>query len=169
MSTNSYPPLRLAVLNALTSMKESVEADAEYLKGSPYDQETIDILTKLFAPKVIERTIDRIVNVPAKAGRGRPSKDVALGEDDEIKIQQEISKLLESIEKMETTETMEVSQKIALTKNKRDLLESVLKMRERETTVRKMEEFKETVIGLLEDLVNEKDREIFMARLEPYR
>ncbi len=169
MTTNSYPPLRMAVLNGLMSLKENIESDPEYLKAGPYDAETIAALETLLAPKIIEKVIDKIVHVAAKAGRGRPTKDVELGEDDQIQIQQEIKKLLDSLDKMEVTENMEVSQKIAITKNKRELLESILKMRERETTVRKTEEFKEVVIGILQDFISEKDRETFMHRLEPYR
>jgi len=169
MSTNSYPPLRLAVLNGLLTLKEQVEADPDYLKGSDYDGETISILERLFSPKIIEKPVERIIHVAAKAGRGRPSKDVQLDEEDEIKIRDEIRKLLTALDTMEVDEKLEVQQKLAITKNKRDLLESVLKMRERETTVRKTEEFKETIIGILQDLIDEKDRETFMKRLEALR
>lgn len=169
MSTNSYPPLRLAVINGLISLKEAVESDPDYLKASPYDQETIDILDRLFKTKIVEVPVEKIVTVQAKAGRGRPTKDVQLGEEDEIHLAKEIKKMLEAIEKMEVNDTMEVPQKIAITKNKRELLDSVLKMRERETTVRKTEEFKEGIINILQDLVAEKDREIFMKRLDALR
>lgn len=169
MSTNSYPPLRMAVINGMISLKEQVEANPDYLKASPYDQETIDVLDRLFKPKIVE--VEKIVEVKvdAKPTRGRPTKDIQLGEEDEIHLTREIKKMLEAIEKMEVSDNMEVPQKIAITKNKRELLDSVLKMRERETTVRKTEEFKETVINILQDLVPEKDREIFMKRLDALR
>lgn len=169
MSTNTYPPLRLAVINGLLTLKQQIDADPDYLKDSPYDSETSEILKKLFETKVVEKVVEKYIQAPAKVGRGRPSKDIQLGEEDEIKIEQEISKLLASLDKLDVQENMEVSQKIAITKNKRDLLESILKMRERETTVRKTEEFKETIINILQDLVSEKDREIFMKRLNGLR
>jgi len=169
MSTDSYPPLRLAVLNGLLSLKESVESDPEYLSSSPYDAETKDLLNRLLAPKIVEKVVERVINGSGKAGRGRPSKDVQLDEEDEIKIRDEIRKLLTALDDMEVDEKLEVQQKLAITKNKRDLLESVLKMRERESTVRKTEEFKETIIGILQDLIDEKDRETFMKRLEALR
>jgi hypothetical protein len=42
-------------------------------------------------------------------------------------------------------------------------------MRERNVTAQKMEEFIETVISIVDDLVPEADREVFLKRLEPYR
>ena len=165
--TTSYPPLRLAVLTGLATIKENLESldDA----ACPYDPETIELLKKLLAPEVKTVTVEKEVHVEAKAGRGRPSKDVRLSEEDQQKLTDGIKELINALDDMGTGEGLETNERIQISKTKAALLNQLLQMRERNVSAQKMEEFINVVIGLLDDLVTEENRDIFLRRLEPYR
>ena len=164
---SSYPPLRLAVLTGLLEIKENLPMLDE--EGSPYDEETTNILKKLLAPTVVEKIIEKEVAVEAKTGRGRPSKDVKLTEEDQRRVTQNINELMLALDDMGTGEGLVTSERIQITKTKAGLVDQLLKMRERNTSAQKVEEFMEVVIKLLEDFISEGDREIFLRRMEPYR
>lgn len=163
----SYPPLRLAVLTGLLSIKENLGMldDAD----SPYDAETTEVLKKLLAPSVVEKIVEKEVPVEPKAGRGRPSKDVRLSEEDQQTLTKEIHDLVKALNTMGTGEGLETRERIQITKTKASLLDQLLKMRERNTTASRVEEFMEVTIKILEDFATEENREQFLKRLEPYR
>lgn len=164
---NSFPPLRLAVLQGLVHLQDNVEAldDA----ACPYDNETKDVLRKLLAPRVVEKIVEKEVG-GGSAGRGRPSKDVKLDEESQKEVLSSIQKTLKDLEEMDVGDKgLETSARIQIAKTKTNLLDQLLKMMERHTAVVRLESFKETVIGVLEDLVTEADREIFLKRIEPFR
>jgi predicted ArsR family transcriptional regulator len=163
----TFPPLRLAVLTGLVALKDDLESlDTP---ECPYDPETIELLKKLLAPEVKTVTIEKEVFVEAKAGRGRPSKDVRLSEKDQEKLNEEIRTMIDALNDMGTGEGLETNERIQITKTKAKLVNDLLQMRERNVTAQKMEEFINVVIGIVEDLVPDADRETFLKRLEPYR
>jgi predicted ArsR family transcriptional regulator len=167
MSTNSYPPLRLAVLTGLLDLKQNLGVlDAD---ENPYDKETTAVLKRLLEPEVREKIVEKEVHVEAKAGRGRPSKDIRLSESDQKLITDEINNLIAELKDMGNGETLQTGERIQITKTKANLVDQLLKMRERNSTAQKVEEFMEVVIKILEDYVQEADREQFLRRLEPYR
>lgn len=158
----------MAVLTGLVSLKENLAVldDSE----CPYDNETIELLKKLLAPQTIEKIVEKEVQVEAKAGRGRPTKDVKLDEESQKEVLTSIQKTLKDLEKMDTGDAaLETSARIQIAKTKTNLLDQLLKMIERHTHAMQMEKFKEVVIGILDDLVGEEEREIFLSRIEPYR
>lgn len=165
----SYPPLRLAVLSGLKSIKNNLEADPNYLEAAdcPYDPETKDILKSLLATKVVEKIIEK--EVESKRGRGRPTKDVALSAEDQELVVAEIKKLIAGLDAMGTGEGLETNQRIQITKVKRDLVAELLKMQERMFNVKRMSEFMETTIRILDSVVTEEGRETMMKMLEQYR
>lgn len=163
---SNFPPLRMAVLTGLIGLKSQLDTLAD--PACPYDEETKTALMELLAPKVIEKIVEK--EVPqAGAGRGRPTKDIRLSDEDQQLVLDEIRATIESLNTLEATDGMDVREKLALLKTKGDQLERMLKLAERHTTVQKMGEFQEQVIRILDDLVSEADRENFMKRLEPYR
>ncbi len=162
-----FPPLRLAVLTGLAQLKEDLPSlDSP---DCPYDPETIALLKKLLAPEVKEVTVEKEVFVDAKRGRGRPSKDIRLSEEDQEKLTTEIRELITALNEMGSGEGLPTNERIQITKTKSNLVDQLLKMRERNVTAQKVEEFIEVVIGIVDELVPEADREIFLRRLEPYR
>lgn len=167
----SYPPLRMQVLSALLELKDGVIADPEFLDSPdiPYDGEILTTLKKILAPTVRTVTIDNTPKAPA-AGRGRPTKDVVLGEEDQAKIRDHLEKLIKELDDMgEGDVSMPTNEKLQVIRLKTNLSEQLLKQQERAFNVKRMSQFKEVVVGILDDLVSEKDREVFLKRLEPYR
>lgn len=163
----TFPPLRMAVLTALSAIKDDLPAlDSP---DCPYDGETIGLLKKLLAPEVKIETVEKEIFVEGKAGRGRPSKDIRLSEEDQETLTKEIRKLIDDLNAMGSGEGLATNERVQITKTKTNLVDQLLKMRERNVTAQKMEEFINTVIGIVEDLVPEEGRETFLKRLEPYR
>jgi predicted ArsR family transcriptional regulator len=164
---SSFPPLRLAVLTGLLAIKDNLAMLDQ--PDSPYDEETTSVLKKLLSPTVVEKIVEKEVPVETKAGRGRPSKDIRLSEEDQQTLTKELRELVDALNTMGTGEGLETKERIAITKTKASVLDQILKMRERNTSAQKVEEFMETVIKMLEDFVSEADREQFLKRMEPYR
>ena len=163
---SNFPPLRLAVLSGLIGLKDQLDTLDE--PTCPYDDETKQALRDLLAPKIVEKVVEK--EVPqAGAGRGRPTKDIKLDAEDQKKVLDEIKSTIEVLNAMGSGEGLPTNERIQIAKTKSGLLDQQLKMMERHTTVQKMEAFKETVIGILNDLVSESDREIFLKRVEPFR
>lgn len=159
---SNFPPLRLAVLTALVDIKDNLDK----LDESPYDDDIKETLRKLLAPTVVESVVTK--EVPVTGVRGRPSKDIQLSSEDQAKLLKDIKDTLTSLDGMLQV-NMPTNEKIQVAKTKTQLLDQLLKMVERHTTAQKVEAFKEEVIKVLEDLVEEKDREIFLRRMEPFR
>lgn len=165
---NKFPPLRMAVLTGLVELKGTIDTLND--PDCPYDDETKATLRQLLAPEIKEVIVEKEVQAPAeKRGRGRPSKDIELSQEDKELVNKEIKSLIEALNAMGTGEGLAMNERIQLTKTKAGLVDQMLKMRERNVTAQRMEEFKEQVIKILDELVSEKDRDIFLKRLEPFR
>jgi hypothetical protein len=166
---SNYPPLRLAALNQLVDLKNSMRTDPEYLthEDCPYDNETKDLLRDLLAATTVEVAVEKIIQGEGR-GRGRPSKEIRLGEDDQKIILEGIKTTLKELDDMAKS-AVETSEKIQVAKTRTSLLDQLLKMQERHTAIGEVGKFIDSVIGLLDDLVDEKGRETMMARLEPFR
>ena len=164
----NFPPLRAAVLTALVGLKDHLDSldDA----SCPYDPETKAMLRDILAPKIVEKVVEKEVQVEAKRGQGRPSKDIHLSEEDQELVLAEIKTTMTDLRNMGTgDQQLDTATRIQIAKTKTGLLDTLLKMMERHTTVQKMESFKEQVIAILDDLVDEKGRETFLKRVEPLR
>jgi hypothetical protein len=73
------------------------------------------------------------------------------------------------LDEMSKKEGLETSERIQIAKTRTSLLDQLLKMQERHYSVTKQQEFIETTIGILTDLVGEREREVMLSRLEQYR
>jgi hypothetical protein len=165
---SNYPPMRLSALNQLLEMKTQLLAHPDYLAESPYDNETQDILRELLARETVEVIVEREVGGGEKAGRGRPSKDIKLSNEDQQLVLDGIKTTLAELDKMADT-AVETSEKIQVAKTRTSLLDQLLKMQERHTAMTKMGQFVEIVVSILNDFMDEKDREAIMSRLDAYR
>jgi hypothetical protein len=168
---SNFPPLRIGLLQGMVTLKESFDADPSHLDAAPYDDQTKGLLRTMFAPKVVEKEVIKIVEKEApKAGRGRPSKDVKLNADDQEKVQKGIQTLMKELEALGVGEsTLDTNARIQIIKTKAGLHRELLQMQERVFNIKTVSQFQEVVIAILEDLIDEKDREIFLARIAPYR
>jgi hypothetical protein len=167
---SNYPPLRIVVLQGLLALREQVQAYPDFLSNPdcPYDEATKAVLAQLFEVRTVENIVERVVQ-SSTGERGRPSKEIKLDNEDQRKVLDEIKKTLEQLNSMAMDATLQTGERIQVAKTKTGLLDQLLKMMERHTAVVKVEKFKEEVIGILNDLVDEKDRELFLARIEPLR
>lgn len=165
---SNYPPLRLAALNALADLKSQMTVDEGFLdhEDCPYDNETKDLLRDLLGKTEVEVIVEKHIEGPA--GRGRPSKDIKLGTEDQQRVLTGIKTTLDELDSM-AKGAVETSEKIQVAKTRTALLDQLLKMQERHTSIQRMSAFIDSVVGILDDLVSEKDREQMLKRLEPYR
>lgn len=161
----NFPPLRAAVLTALVDIKANLAAlDRE---DCPYDNETKGLLKDLLTVKVVEKIVEKERPEGAQA-RGRPSKDIRLDEEDQKKVLDEIKTQIDALNSLDS-DGLQTNERIQIAKTKASLLDQLLKMMERHTTVQKVESFKEVVIGILNDYVDESGRDMFLKRLEQFR
>lgn len=166
MAQIEFPPLRLAVLNGLAELKQHYAENPELFRVEtcPYDSETVDLLVGLFEVKTVERVIEKVVT---KRDRGRPKKG-GVSDEDIAELEKEVKEQLANLKTMEAAEGLETNEKIQITKTKATLIEKLLEMRERTVNVKRMSEFQTIVIGILDDLVGESEREIFLDRISDY-
>lgn len=167
---SNFPPLRIGLLQAMVTLKSDIDADPNILDKSPYDDETKRILRGMFEPKVIEKEVIKEVVREPKAGRGRPTKDIALTSEDQQKVHDNIKGLMNELDNLGTGDaSLETNERIQIIKTKAGLNKELLQMQERVFNIKNLSVFQETVIAILEDLISEKDREVFLNRIAPYR
>jgi len=166
-----FPPLRTGVLHGLLTLKERYDAEPTILDSSPYENEAREMLRLILKAKVVEKIKEVEVVREVKAGRGRPTKDVLLTEEDQETVRTNIAELIDQLNRLGTgeNEQLETNERIQIIKTKASLNEQLLKMQERVFNVKRMSDFQSTVISLLDDLVSEQDRNVFLKRLSAYR
>jgi hypothetical protein len=168
---STYPTLRLGVLQALIELKGYTEQhpDALRAKECPYDQETIQALELIFKTRVVEKIVEKVVEKEVR-GRGRPTGDTKLSMADQEDVESSATELLAQLQALgEGEKGLDTSTKIQIIKTKATLIEQLLKLRERWFNVKRVAQFQIVVIGILDDLLAEGDRQEFLKRVEPYR
>jgi hypothetical protein len=173
---SNYPTLRLGVLQGLAGLKASFDADQTYLRkpDCPYDNDTVDLLEKLFKAREIEVIKEVVVDKPERGKVGRPSSKKELNDDDAAEVEAEAKEMLKELRTLDKDAGGEMKQldtatKLSILKTRSTLLEKLVTIRERFTSARKVAEFQQIVISILDDLVDEERRAEFIERLEPYR
>lgn len=168
MSIITYPTLRVAVLQGLRDLKEQFEIDPKVLQADncPYDPETVEILTRILAPKIVRE----VVEVVREAEPADESARSGLLTSEEVGlVDQTIGELLRQLNELGEGETnLDTSTKIAIIKAKATLIDQMLKSHERVMNVKRIAEFQSIVISILDDFVDESARSAFMKRLEVY-
>ena len=168
----TFPTLRIGVLQALLELKVATEADDALLSSAecPYDRETVDALNKIFEVRTVEKEVIKEVIKEEKPQRGRPTVDPKLSEDDQQEVEDSARELLTQLKALGEGETgLDTQTKITIIKAKAVLIEQLVKLRERWHNVKRVATFQAVVIGILDDLVGEDDRQEFLKRVEPYR
>lgn len=173
---SNYPTLRLGVLQAMSDLKALVDADPEYLRKPecPYDRGTVELLERLFKPIEIEVRVEVPVEKPSRGQVGRPSKKTELTDEDAEEAEEEVKTILRELRGMSRTNEGELKQldtttKLQIIKTQTTLLEKLITIRERFTNVRKVAQFQQTIMSILDELVDEDKRDEFLTRLEPFR
>lgn len=171
-----YPTLRLGVLQGLATLKVQCDAEEGFLRKAecPYDNDTVELLEKLFAPKEIERLVEVEIDKPSRGKTGRPTTKTELSDDDAAEMENEAKQLLNDLRGLDKTldgemKTLDTKTKLDIIKAKTTLLEKLVTIRERFTNARRVIDFEKTIIGILDDLVAEEQRDEFVKRLEKLR
>lgn len=166
---NTFPTLRLGLLQNLLDLKRQFSADSGIFEqdSCPYDRETVAVLTSLMETTVVEveKVVEKVVEVTRDA-RGVNDEDMGVVED-ELRIclteLRNINKEREGVAKVDDETLLKVL------KAKSTLIEQIVKLREKVMTLRRASEFEVTIMGVLEDLIDEDGRAEFLRRLLPYR
>lgn len=170
-----YPTLRFGVLQGLADLKAACDAEEGFLRkpDCPYDNDTIDLLEKLFKPKEIERIVEVPVDKPERGKVGRPSEKKQLSDDDAAEVENEAKEMLKELRSLDKNiegelKTLDTKTRLDIIKARTTLLEKLVTIRERFASVRQIVEFRQVVINILDDLVPEEKRDDFLNQLEKY-
>lgn len=170
---SKFPTLRLGVLSSLADLKASYDADPAIFDDPdcPYDNDTIDILKKMFAPKEVE--IIKEVAVKEKKGRGRPAKN-QISDEEALRLEQQAMRLMKDLDELGQTadgemKQLDTSTKLQIFKTQAQVMDKLASIRERFTNVRRVAEFQGTVMKIIEELVPEEQHPELIERLEEYR
>lgn len=173
---DNYPTLRLGVLHGLAALKASCDAEEGFLRkpASPYDNDTIKLLEALFEPKIVEVEKEVFRDRPSRGDVGRPSKTGKVSDDDAVELEEEARALLTELRQLDKTIEGEAKQldtktRLDIIKAKTTLMEKLVSIRERFAGVRRVADFNNVVISILDDLIPEDKIDEFMTRLEPFR
>lgn len=173
---STYPTLRLGVLQALAGLKASFDVDQEFLRkpDCPYDSDTVDLLERMFEPKTVEVIKEVAVTKPERGKVGRPKKAGELSEDDAAEVEEEAKTLLRELRGLGKgaegeLKTLDTGTKLQIFKTQAMLMEKLVSLRERFTNVRKVAHFQQTVMSILDELIEEDKRDEFLKRIEPFR
>ena len=163
----TYPTLRIGVLQALVELRGQYEHNDKFFEATdcPYDKETVAALKQIFKTRVVEKEVIKEITVPVSSG-----SDAAMTLTDQEEVAESAKELLTQLKELgEGERGLDTQTKIQIIKTKATLIEQLLKLRERWLNVKRMSQFQTVVISILDDLVEEDDRNEFLKRIEPYR
>lgn len=163
--TERYPSIGLNDLTNFIHIIEQAIEDPTYLDITqcPYDKEIMERLRKLvdWTHPLAGKTTEEQKN-PV----GRPSKQVILPIDE---VQKEVEDIRKDLNQLKLDSTgLETADKIQIIKTRAALVEKIIAMKERIGSIKKQQNFISTVIGVMEDVMEQKQREEVIKKLEPY-
>lgn len=161
-----YPTLDLEqLMSAIQVIEHSVEDD-KYLDPAecPYDEDIRKRLNKLS----LWITSTQAGQKAAKEAEpvGRPKSGPALPIEELEKEVQEIRTELAQL-KLDSRD-LDTADRIQIIKTRAALMEKMIAMKERTNNLKKQAAFVSNVISLMEDLMEQSQREEMIKRLEPY-
>lgn len=176
---NFYPQMNSGAITALMTIKQQLEQDAGYLDRSDYDEDIKNDLKTLLAPKVVEvpkieyveKIVEKKVEVAAAAaeGAGKRGPKAKGGIQNAEVIGKEIAQTLDDLRQLKLgSKTLQPADKLAILKTQATLLERLITAEERNTNIKKMNLFMTTVMGILDDLIDDDKRQTFMKRITPF-
>jgi hypothetical protein len=182
MGMTYYPALTGGAVMALTTIKQQLEMDGGYLEREdcPYEEHTKADLKALLSPQIVEvpkieyveKIIERKVEVAATAAEGGGQRGPKLKgssvESGEV-IGKEIAQTLDDLRQLKlNARTLQPKDKIDIMKVQATLLEKLTMLEERNINIKRLSLFMSTVMGILDDLMPEDMRQIFIKRLQPF-
>jgi hypothetical protein len=175
---NYFPQINPATLNALLTVKTQLEGNADYLQDSecPYDADVKEELGRLLSPKVVEtvREVEKIVEIERRVevavaaaeggGKRGPKNKPAVD-----LIDKELQDLVTDLRQLKTDSKVgDTAIRLQILKTRSVLLEKMVMLADKVTNVKRMSLFMSTVMSLLDDIMSDEQRQIFMKRLQPF-
>lgn len=168
----TFPTLRLAVVQGMLDLKRQFDADPEYFRSKecPYDDETNEMLEQIFASRIVEVEKFVEVKVPVEVSEEeQAARREKLTEEEQELVNKTVGDMLKDLNKLGDGETgLDTQTKVAIIKAKATLIDQMLKMHERVMNVKRIANFQTVVLSILDDLIPADDRHIFLTRMEPY-
>lgn len=173
-----FPPLPLENLYGLLTLKQALDADADMLDdpNCPYDTQMRHDLKALFKKEVIEVEVEKVVEIErivkvierASEGGGKrgPKVKTIVSDDVEIELREIIDDL--KVLKVDSREKLPSNERIAVMKLRTTLLEKLIMLRDKATNMRKVSAFMSTVMTVMDELLDDDQRQLFMKRIEPF-
>lgn len=166
----TYPTLRIPVLRGLVELKEAAARDGlDKVLGDdcPYDTDTRDVLRGLLEVRevVVEKVVEKIVK---SDGVGRPKKG-KLNSEGIQDVENELRQVLKDLREMGVGDDVSGKEKLDILKAKTTTIEKLVVLQSTIFDVKRISEFMRVVISVLDDVVTEDGRKLFLDRIEPYR
>jgi hypothetical protein len=165
----NYPTINAKELPKLVKIVEQAADDPEYLDPAkcPYDEKTIALIRKLVDPTGIAGATTRMGEVRPERGKvGRPSKGPAISVEE---VEREVNEIRQELASLKVEgQQMETSDRIQVIKTRAALIERVIGMKERVADIKRFHSFVTTVIGIMEEHLEPKDRDKVLEELKVY-
>lgn len=164
-----FPTLRLAVVQGMLDLKRQYDAEPTFFKASecPYDAETVEMLEGIFASRIVE--VEKIVTVTVEAEASKEARRERLNGEEQDLVDKTVGDMLKELNRLGEGELgLDTQTRVQIIKAKATLIDQMLKMHERVMNVKRVANFQTVVISILDDLVTDADRDVFLQRLEPY-
>lgn len=161
-----YPTIDLDQFKSIMKVLEKAANDPEYLDPSvcPYDETTREQLVK--AVNWVHPVARATVVDGEKNPVGRPRKDPVLPievvETEVDEIRKEIAQLKADAKGLETAD------RIQIIKTRAALVEKIIGMKERITGLKQQRQFIVEVIAIMEDILEQSQRDEVIKRLQPF-
>ena len=162
---DKYPTISLTELEKFKSILGYAADDPKYLDGRicPYDAATRRILKEML-PKATPADLGKAGVERGQVGAPRKVPLLPVSE-----LEKEFNDLREEIKSLKAdAKGLEPNERIQVVKTHAALVEKILSMKERITSVKKTQAFKATVIQIMSDELPQEARLRVLEKLEPY-
>ncbi len=176
-----YPQIDSRGLNTLMSIKGMFASDPDYFDDPecPYDEGLRAELKELLVGKVIEvekvveveKIVERRVEIAAAAaeGEGKRGPKAKVGSEKADVVSAELKEVLGDLRRLRTdSKTLSPADKAMILKTQTVLLEKLIVMEERLTNIKAVSRFMSTIMGIMDDLMDDSQRQSFMKRIGPF-
>lgn len=166
MTNMNYPTIDIEEFNKITKLLEEAITDPNILDPSvcPYDASMIEKLKKLtnWVHPAARASLEDAEKNPV----GRPTKKVILPIEE---IENEINDLRKDISQLKVdAKGLETADRIQIIKTRATLFEKMIAIKERTNNMKKQQEFINDVIAIMDDVMEQPQREKMIKRMEPY-
>lgn len=163
---NKYPEIEITEISRVAEIVEMAVADPTYLDPGvcPYDEDAILKLRQMV--DWLHPTARASLDNPERKTAGRPTKKTLIPLDE---VEKEVDDIRKEIAQLKTdARGLETADRIQIIKTRAALVEKIIAMKERINSQKKQQSFVAEVIAIMEDILEQSQREEMIKRLEPY-